>query len=527
MGGRVTRCLPLPLRDASGADDRKPIPRELVRSPMAVPRSMAPAARAMSGREGFMAPNPLSPDPVPSFSRSYRFLRGVLRLWFSESFRKIRLLGGKRLGVSGPAILAVCHPASFLDALILLVAFDRQVHCLIERKFLRGSFRALLARVFGMIAFEPDEQDWRLALETCCAALEKGEAVMVFADQACEEPGRTCGLAETAASLALAAESRRGDQPGPELLPINIFMPFKQLQSQELLIYIDLPLQVEENGPRQVRTLAATLESRYRENAFRIPSSQLKVFIADLEQILRAGLEENLAERAKWKQKAEDFRISGFVVDWAERLNYLNPGRLVAWQETLNSLREAQRRNALRSLKVEAAGAWLRSTPRRAVVWVESLIGLSIALYGLINHSPALLLLYFAGLLKKSPRKAAWLARALVVVACYACQLYLVAHYWGRAAAGYYAPSLPLSGLYLWRYFWLLRHRTTFVLAALVLPSQAARLRQMRSEFVQELDNNLRADAEISLGEAWSVAARPLRHEPIVNPGQSPSGKLP
>jgi 1-acyl-sn-glycerol-3-phosphate acyltransferase len=450
-------------------------------------------------------------DQAWTLPRAYAFWRGVVRLWFSLSFRKIRLLGGKRLAAWGPTILAISHPASFLDALILLAALDREVHCLIDREFIRGPLRGLLARAFGMIAYESGGKDWRPALEACGAVLKKGKAVLVFADRASGKPAGEGELAETAASVALGAEDGGTGQPVPELLPVHIFLPIEQSQSRELLIYIDFPVLLERDGHRaggdlhqQVRALAGRLESQYRENAFRLPSLDLEAFLADLEEVLRAELEDDWASRPNWKQKAEGFRISGFVLEWAEQLNYLNPGRLVALRDSLDALAEARRHCALRKLKVGAASAWLDSPVRRIAVWVESTAGLPAAIYGLINHLPALLILYVTGLLKKKTpdRKADWLIRALVVIGCYAGQLFIVAHYGGRAAAGYYAPTLPLSALYLWRYIWLLRHRSGLAFEALALSGQASKLRRMRKGLIRELNETLSAYAGTHLGGA-------------------------
>ena len=95
----------------------------------------------------------------------------------------------------------------------------------------------------------------------------------------------------------------------------------------------------------------------------------------------------------------------------------------------------------------------------RGVVWLESVVGFAVAFYGLVNHLVAVALLYLTGLLKKESgrdRIMEWVARGLIVLGCYAVEIFLVARYWGRRAAGLYAPTLPLSALYLWRYTWLL-----------------------------------------------------------------------
>jgi hypothetical protein len=250
------------------------------------------------------------------------------------------------------------------------------------------------------------------------------------------------------------------------------------------------------------RALGALLQSRWQENPFGLPAEDLKRFASDLEEVLRTNLEEDWASRTNWKQKVEGFQLSGFAAAWAEQANYLHPGRLAALRETLEAFRASRRRYALRQAEVEAARAWLGSPLRRGWVWFESAVGWPVALYGLGNHLLALLILLWTGLLEKEndrDRSMEWLSRGVTLLGCYAVQILLVDYLLGRSWAGYYAPTLPLTGLYLWRYLWLLRHRTRVAFRALLLPRQARRLRRRRQEFVAELNQTLQAHA-VSLG---------------------------
>jgi hypothetical protein len=74
---------------------------------------------------------------------------------------------------------------------------------------------------------------------------------------------------------------------------------------------------------------------------------------------------------------------------------------------------------------------------------------------------------------------------------CYVVQVFLVAHFWGRRAAGYYAPTLPLSALYLWRYAWLLRHQTRIAFLSFKLSAETARTKRLRIHFLYEINRVL------------------------------------
>lgn len=451
----------------------------------------------------------LSPAPSPAVSLGYRIFRALVRLWFALFFHKIRLLRAEVLPASGAAMLFISHPASFLDALILVSAFERQLHCLLDRKLVRGPLRGLFAWGLGMIPYEAAGKDWQSTRDACRVVLAKREAVAVFAEPRAAKVGDPPCPALTASTIALETEMQHSAQLGLTLFPVYLFLPVGRSPSSELLIYVEAPQYPHEylargdgDLPERARAFAKELESTCRRNAFRLEARELRRFLSDLEEVLRADLEEDWASRPNWKQKVEGFELSQFLTEWAEQLNWLNPGRLVGLRELLDRYRESRRRWSLARLEVETAGMWLKSPWHRAWVWVESVVGLPIAGFGLANHLLAGLLLVAAGLLESGQsQKVKWLMRGLVLLGCYAGQILACAYWLGRAAAGYYALSLPLAGAYLWRYRGWLRNRTRLLLVNLTLARRAARLHQFRKELLEDLNASRNAYAE-TLGVA-------------------------
>jgi hypothetical protein len=75
-----------------------------------------------------------------------------------------------------------------------------------------------------------------------------------------------------------------------------------------------------------------------------------------------------------------------------------------------------------------------------------------------------------------------------VTLGFYALQTFFVAHQWGRAVAGYYAPSLPISGVYLWRYARLARPQARVLLASLSIPTLRRKIKRLRRALCEEVD---------------------------------------
>jgi hypothetical protein len=434
----------------------------------------------------------------------YRFWRGVIRLWFALTFHRIHVLHEERLKRPDPALLVVSHPASFLDALILVAGLERHVRCLIPAKLIQGLLQPLIARCLGMISFLPE--DWQVTVEKCSALLAEKAALVTFVEPGPAHPPGESRLASAAAWIAVEAEARHGGGLGLMLFPVHLFLPVGHTHARELLIDIDQPESAQAYISRasgtshdQVQELAKALERRCQENSFRLQPADLTGFLGDLEEALLAEFQEDGASHPPPKQKRDGFQLSRFVVEWAEEMNYLHPGLLVSLRESLEAWREARRLGSLHRLELEATGDWWKGPAGLSIIWLESVAGFPIALYGLLTHLLAISLLYLTGLLKEESGRSKsneWLARGLVVLGCYAAEVFLVAHFGGRRAAGYFAPTLPLSALYLWRYTWLLRHRTRLAFVPLNLAAETAKAKRLRKGFLHEINAALDRRAE-------------------------------
>lgn len=436
-----------------------------------------------------------------SVSAGFRLFRGLVRLWISVFVGKVRTLEAEGLPETLPALFVVSHRAGFLDAVLSVAALDRQVHCLVDRRLVRGVLRRMLARGLGMIPYEGD--GWRHAADAACNVLENLGSVAVFMEPETAER-RELSLFARAAGLAVEAEVRNARQLGLMLVPLNFFSLQSGNKASGPLVYVErrIPAQASSHAGESLEewrhTLSAALEQACRKNVFRLQPQDVRNFLADLEELLLADLEEEFAARPHWKQNVEGFELSGFIAEWVDRLNDLDPGRLVALRESLSKCREARRQALLQQLEVERAGSWVTSAAGRGLAWAETVIGFPAALYGLVNHLPAGLILRAAGLFRKQSgmdRGALWVSRLAVVLLCYAVQIFVCDYFWGRAAAGYYVLSLPITGLYLWRYSLVLRRRTRFAFLHTSAVRNVSRLRDLRRAFVQEL--NAARDADV------------------------------
>lgn len=426
----------------------------------------------------------------------YSFWRGLVRLWFSLIYRRIRVLQEDRLPRSGPCLLVVNHPSGFIEALILAAALRRQVHCLLDQSLAGGHFERLAARGLGMMPYNFRGEDWPSVIESVCRTLSRGGMVLIFARQ--RAAGDVAeGFAPEAAELALEAEAYLSREAPLPVHPAHLFIPAPPSGAAELLIHIDQPLasqgaswRNEEDLDKAIKMLDGEIARACCQSPFRLQPSQVEQFIGGLEIVMREDFAESWSHRPNWKQRVEDFDLSPFLIKLTHQLNYGNPGRLAALNESLRQYEERKRRAALQSLRASTAGPWRRSGLQKSGVWAETIVGFPVACYGLLNLLLAWFVLWAAGLWKSRLWEAApkeWMLRAAVALGCYAVQIGLAAHFLPRAWAGAYVPSLLLSGAYLLRYLWLWDRRTSVLVGAAAPGRRAVSLRRLRKALIAQL----------------------------------------
>jgi hypothetical protein len=436
----------------------------------------------------------------PTIAPSHGIWSTLIRGWFGLTRRKIRLLHAAEINAEGSALFAVSHPAGFEHALVLSLAIERRVHCLLPESLVRGPLASLFAGHIDIIPYEGEKPSSEKTLMEAAGVLARGGALVVFADQNAAGKNAPGTLAATATTLVGRAEKLTGGRR-VAVYPVHLFLPESTPQTREILVYIDGAVATQEGetgalpsgGARQ--DLVPTLESKFQENAFQLRPADLQFFLADLEDVLRAGLQEDWAARPDWKQETEGFVLSRLVTEWVKQTNFLHPSRLVRLRKSIDDYHRLKRQCALRELEVEGGDSSLDPGWRRVLLWFETVLGLPIALYGLLNHCAIILVLFLAGCFKPNSTRARsteWTIRITVTAAFYIFQIYLMAHFRGRAGAGYYAPSLPLSGAYLWRYVGLVRPQARLLFMSLTIPALKRKIERLRHSLLKELDETLK-----------------------------------
>jgi hypothetical protein len=436
---------------------------------------------------------------LPPASLRYRLARTMARLRVAPA--RTRLLWADRIPEHGRALLLVNGPAGLKEIMLLGAAFERPLHWILDGTVPRALWLRLAGASFGASDCGKSPGVEARLLEACRLSLQAGSMIALFSGGG-EGVGAEQGSGtDFAASLAVELTKSFSDPVDAALYPVSLFGRAQSSKNRESLIYVDGPIYPGEHLHRAAgdasegaRTLALALAEARRRNPFRLPPAELAHVLKDVEEILRRDLEDDWARRPDWRQEAQELQISQFVAGWAERSNLLDPARVVALRERIDAARKSRQRWASLQFSAGTAGPWIGSPFRRALIWIESILGFPVALYGLLNHLIPAAIYAFLRRLDRSAEKNSgpkWVAGGIALLGGYTIVVLLWNHWFGRAAAGYYALTLPVSGAYLWRYVWLARNRTPRVVNGFLAPFAMRRLQHKRRAVVLELDSQI------------------------------------
>jgi len=427
-------------------------------------------------------------------SAGYSLGRFFARRWVTSSHGKIRLLRDESLSPTGPLLLVVNGAPSFIHAAAMAATWARPIRFVLPEDTCKGFWPRRLAPRLGIILHGPSKADRKAALVMAREALGRGEAVALFA---VTEPSRSEMLSTSCYAVAqLAAKAISGAGSGLTVVPIHALSSYGAEAAGEVLLVVGSPLPAREllggaSSESSLRNLAGALEDQLAQTPFRSEERDLRFFLSDLEKVLLVDLEEEWASKPDWKQRTDGMELSRFMVEFAEDMNARDPAELAGLRLELERYREELRRASLIAAELEAAQGWLASPARRTLYWLEAVLSAPIAFYGFVNHLIPIVLLAPRNLVRRLAGKDpghAWLLRALVILGTYFLQVSLCARWWGRAAAGYYTLTLPLSGLVFWRFSRLTRSRIRLLILARSLERRRERIRGLRTRFIERLN---------------------------------------
>lgn len=141
----------------------------------------------------------------------YKITRYIFKKAFAVFYQKVTVIGKENLPSNAPVILALNHPNSFMDALIVAVNIDAPINSLTRGDVFKNKTAAKILRTYHMIpVYRLSEGKEHLnknsdSFNACQSVLQNNGTVLIFAEGICENNWKLRPLKKGVARLTQQA----------------------------------------------------------------------------------------------------------------------------------------------------------------------------------------------------------------------------------------------------------------------------------------------------------------------------------
>jgi glycerol-3-phosphate O-acyltransferase/dihydroxyacetone phosphate acyltransferase len=453
----------------------------------------------------------------------YAFLRLVGRFWIWFFFKAVEVRHPERVPRGGPVLLCVNHPNNLIDSLLVGAVLPRKVHYLATAALFRNPLLGRFLRAAGVIPVyrrqdDPDKMDRNVeTFEACFKALARGQVIAIYPEGTTHAEPRVQRIKTGAARIALEAEARHEGGLGLALLPVGLTFEARKSFRGRVLVAFGEPVEIppylrhyREDPRKAVDALTAAIQWAMEAQVIHVERIDVDDVVREVGALYRSDLIRELqAERGLAARQIDVFRLSRAIVDAVQHFKAREPERLERlWQriqEYKAVLAEYRVRDQAVRSRLEGVGL-----PRRLGRSGLGLLGLPLFAYGAaVNALPYFLPRWIARAFTRRETDYAT-ARLLSSIVCvplfWGAEAWLVWRLADLRAAALFLLSLPLSGLFAYRYLGgldRLGQEGRFGLLALTRTHAARRLLAQRREILDELDRAKRDYLQATRGSSF------------------------
>ncbi|HEU5189746.1 MAG TPA: lysophospholipid acyltransferase family protein [Methylomirabilota bacterium] len=451
----------------------------------------------------------------------YATVRAVGRFWIWFFFKAVDLRHADRVPTAGAVLLCINHPNNLIDSLLVAAALDRKVHFLATAALFRNPLVARFLHACGAIPVYR-KQDVSApgngvgvvgaernvdAFTACFRTLAAGGLVGIYPEGTTHAEPRVQRIKTGAARIALEYEARRerGDEPGgPSLALVPVGLTFEARKSfrGRVLVMFGEPMRLApyidryRTDPAQaVEALTTSVQVAMEALVVSVSRLDWAALIRAVDDLYRGELVRELhEERGLALGQIDTIRLSRAIAEAAQHFAEREPDRVEALWQRIQGYRGLLWTYRVRD---EAVRARL-SRPRLRVrlqrgSWVG--LGLPLFLYGvLVNGLPYFIPRMISHRFARKETDYATtrlLASVVAIPLFWGLETWLVWRLMGALWAAAFAISLPLSGLFAYRYLGgvgRLRSQIRLGAMGLVRHQAASRLLDERREIIAELE---------------------------------------
>ncbi|WP_428658071.1 lysophospholipid acyltransferase family protein [Runella sp.] len=437
----------------------------------------------------------------------YSFLKFILKVSLRIFFRRFQVHGLEKLRkAKGPLILAVNHPNTFMDPLIVATLVRQRVAFIangsIFSRFTRPIFKYLhVIPVYRKkdtsdVPLSPAELN-KMTFQRCYDYLESKGTILIFPEGTSEIERRLRELKTGTARIALGAEYENNFHLGLQILPIGLNYSDPTRFRSDVFVNIGEPIAVADFKEKYhsasfetAEELTDLIQQRLAETVIITEDEEEDTLVKQIELLYKNQLFEELV--LDNKAQKDEFELIKQIVAAVRYFEQHRPALFRSLQVQMSNYLENLQKLSLSDeilAQTQRLNRHLWSTLARLI------LGLPIYAFGLIiNYIPYILPSKIARLISSD---ITYRAPLMMTVGVITFPLFYGLHIWGFQqlfqqpwlTVGY-AITLPFSGFFvLW--YWSLATRLAHVWQALQLfrrkPSLMDTLTNQRDKIFSEL----------------------------------------
>ena len=402
---------------------------------------------------------------------AYHIMKPIVQASLRVFFRRVEVRHRKRLALPGPLLLAVNHPNTLMDPLLVAAHMPRPVAFLAKSTFfINPVSKAIFESVNCLPIYRRQDAEAaaatsgralnaaelhaqnEAAFSKCYDYLGQGRAIMIFPEGISLNERKLRPLKSGAARIALGAEAQHNFQLGLHVLPvgINYFDPTRF--RSDVLLNVAPPIRVADYAAAYAADPDAAADALTAAIGKAL-ERRLVISHDAASDALGQQIERTFGSHLNPDDDPDtfydNFQVGRTLLQAVAYFEQHDPARLVAVRTQLDEYLEALRRHGLDAATLDA--------PRRGRLagFVNLALGLPGWLYGVLNnYVPYRLPAVVAGRITSTEpefRAAVMMGVGLVVFPVFyglqaaAVQHWLTHRWWLTAL---YVLSLPTSGFY-------------------------------------------------------------------------------
>lgn len=437
------------------------------------------------------------PEPKPFL---YRFIRLIGKIVMAIFFRKIEIRHGENIPNLGPIVFVANHPNSIMDAFVIGVAIKRKVNYIGHSGLFKHPLANRFLRSCGVIPVvrkgeQSDKlQDNTASFDACYQALEEGQTIGIFPEGTSDMLRQVKKVKTGAARIILETEARNKYQLGVKVIPIGLHFFSRSRFRSRVLVNIGKPIDLISynhlnlNNPTEaVQQLTNEIQNQLEQITVNLQHIELDDLVRDVELIFK---EELIGDASlippHLSDNVEEFIITQRIAECVDYYYKREPGRVQAMQDRISAYKRKLMRLNLRDAMLQEKTVFSKILAGSARKFMLALLGLPIALYGIVNNFvPHGLAIYAA---KKFLHERTKILTALLFAGgpaflfFYTIQTFTVFYFLGTSWAVAYFASLPTSGLFALAYTQDLREEQELISFSFVLFTNRRLINKMRRE---------------------------------------------